>query len=359
MKPQKPRPRLSLFLAGLMLVAFGGTLAPANAQTQPAPPVVNTQTQPAATATQTPAAPVAPQASAQATGAPVRLNVIVSDESKRVVGDLRREDFRVEEDGVPQAITHFAREESPVSYTLVVDNSGSLRGVLDYILRACAALVSANRPGDETSLTRFVGSDQIEVPQDFTAEQWRLVRAIESMYVEGGQTAIVDAVYLSAQRVAERRTDEAGRRRALVLLTDGEDRSSYHKQSDLQKLLRTHDVQVFVIGVVSVLGKSQALFGKGPREKATAFLNNLAQETGGRAFFPKNAKEMQEAVEEIARDLRSQYVIGYQTSNANRDGKFRKIQVKLVEAAAAAGSTRTVHARSGYFAPDAKGAEKK
>jgi Ca-activated chloride channel homolog len=359
MKPQKPRPSHLPFLIALLLVACGVTVATANAQTQPAPPIVTKQTQPAATATQTPAAPAAAQAAAQAAGAPVRLNVIVSDESKGVVAGLRGEDFRVEEDGVPQTITHFAREESPVSYTLVVDNSASLRGVLDDILRACAALVSANRPGDETSLTRFVGRDQITVPQDFTAEQWRLVRAIESMYVEGGQTALVDAVYLSAERVAERRTDEAGRRRALVLLTDGEDRASRYRQSELQKLLRTHDVQVFVIGVVSVLGKSQSLFGKGPREKATAFLNSLAQETGGRAFFPKNAKEMQEAVEEIARDLRAQYVIGYQTSNANRDGKFRKVQVKLVGATTAAGGKRTVHARSGYLAPDAKGAEKK
>lgn len=357
MKPQTPRPHLLPFLPALILVACGVTVASSNAQTQPAPPLVNTQSQPPATATQTPAARVAAQAAAQPAGAPVRLNVIVSDESKRAVGDLRREDFRVEEDGVPQTITYFAREESPVSYTLVVDNSGSLRGVLDHILRACAALVSANRPGDETSLTRFVGSHQIEVPQDFTAEQWKLVTAIESMYVEGGQTALVDAVYLSAQRVAVRRADEAGRRRALVLLTDGEDRSSYYKQSELQKLLRTHDVQVFVIGAVSILGKGQALFGKGPREKATAFLNKLAQETGGRAFFPRNVQEMQEAVEEITRDLRAQYVIGYQTSNVNRDGKFRKLQVKPGEGAA--GGKRTVHARSGYFAPDAKGAEKK
>ncbi|HEV2883081.1 MAG TPA: VWA domain-containing protein [Pyrinomonadaceae bacterium] len=348
MRTQKPRPHRFLFLLGLTLVACCGV---GRAQ------VSNTQTQPPATAMQTPA-PATPQTMAQPASAPVRLNVIVSGESKGVAADLRPEDFRVEEDGVPQTITHFARAESPVSYTLVVDNSGSLRGVLDDILRACAALVAANRPGDETSLTRFVGRDQITVPQDFTAEQWRLNRGLESMYVEGGQTAIIDAVYLSAERVAARRTDEAGRRRALVLLTDGEDRASRYKLSELQKLLRKHDVQVFVIGVVSVLDKGQSLLrAKGPREKATAFLNGLAQETGGRAFFPKNAKEMQAAVAEIARDLRTQYAISYQTSNANRDGKFRKIQVKLSEAAGS--GKRTVHARSGYFAPDAQGAKEK
>jgi Ca-activated chloride channel family protein len=178
------------------------------------------------------------------------------------------------------------------------------------------------------------------------------------MYVEGGQTAVIDAVYLSAERVAERRVDEAGCRRALVLLTDGEDRVSYYKRSELQELLRKHDVQIFVIGVVSVLRKGEALFGKSPREKATAFLNSLTQETGGRSFFPKNVKEMQEAVEEIARDMRAQYAISYQTSNTNRDGKFRTIRVKLSETAATGGK-RTVHARSGYFAPSAKGTEKK
>jgi len=287
----------------------------------------------------------------------MRLNVIVSDESNRVVADLRREDFRVEEDGVPQTLTHFAREAAPVSYTLVVDNSGSLRSVLDNILRACATLVSANQPADETSVTRFVGSDQITVVEDFTDGQAALMKGLSGMYVEGGQTAVVDAVYLSALRVAERRTDEVGRRRALVLLTDGEDRSSYYRPSELEKLLRKLDVQVFVIGIVSILDRNEGIISKSPRDKATAFLNSLARETGGRAFFPKNVKEMQEAVNEIARDLRTQYAISYQTSNPNRDGKFRKVQVKLSEATA--GGKRTVHTRSGYFAPGGKDEGKK
>ncbi|HEV2801940.1 MAG TPA: VWA domain-containing protein [Pyrinomonadaceae bacterium] len=337
----KSRPLLLLILS---LVAFG-SIARAQATNTPTP---NPQTPNPAKA-QTPAAPSQTPTGTPATTGTVRLNVIVTDAANRSVGDLRQEDFRVEEDGTPQTITQFAREELPVTYTLVVDNSGSLRNIFENMLRAGAALVAANKPGDETSLTRFVSADNISVMQDFTGNQSLLVRGLESMYIEGGQTAVIDAVYLSALRVAEQRDGDGTRRRALVLLSDGEDRASRYKQSELQKLLRKLDVQVFAIGVVSILPNDSSFIRPSPRNKATAFLNTLAAETGGRAFFPKNVKELQEAVGEIARDLRTQYTISYQPSNTNADGKFRKVQVKLSETAK--GDKRSVHARAGYFAP--------
>jgi len=203
---------------------------------------------------------------------------------------------------------------------------------------------------------RFVSSDQIAVVQDFTGGQAALMRGLSQMYVEMGRTAVIDAVYLSALHVAERRKGEAGRRRALILLSDGEDRVSFYKQSELQKLLRKLDVQVFAIGIVAMLPEEGGIMRKSPRERAAAFLNSVTQETGGRAFFPKDIKELQEAVGEIARDLRTQYTLGYQSTNPNRDGKFRKVQVKLSETAG--GGKRTIHARSGYFAPGATEEEK-
>lgn len=297
------------------------------------------------------------QTAAQPPIQPVRLNVFVSDESSNdLVADLRQEDFRVEEDGVPQTINYFAREELPVSYAIIVDNSGSTRSMLESLIRAGEALVSANKAVDETMIVRFIGSDQISVMQNFTDNQLALVRALEEMYVEGGQTAILDAVYLSATRVGERRRDET-RRRAIVLFTDGEDRSSHYKQSEVQKLLYEHDVQVFAVGIVAHLDSSGGFTRKSAKDQAVKLLNSLTQETGGRAFYPKNLRELQAAVNSITRELRTQYVIGYQPSNNTRDGKFRKVQVKLNETAAAAaggGKKRTVRLRAGYIAPGAK-----
>ena len=288
----------------------------------------------------------------------MRLNVIVTDESNRVVGDLRQEDFRVEEDGVPQTITYFSREAVPVSYGLVVDNSGSMKGLLNIIARAAATLFLANKPGDEAALSRFVDSDNINVLEDFTVDQNSFAKALASMRTEGGQTAVIDGVYLSVEHVARRRVEEINRRRALVVLTDGEDRSSYYKVAELEKLLEKVDVQVFVIGIVTNLSKEKGFIRKSAQEKALKLLNMLAQKTGGRAFYPKNMEELIVAVSAISHDLRTQYVVGYQPSNANRDGKFRKTQIKLSESAVAVGK-RTIHARPGYIAPGAKGVGKK
>jgi len=293
------------------------------------------------------------QSPAQPAAQAVRLNVIVTDKSERFVADLRQEDFRVEEDGVPQPITHFAREMSPVSYAIVVDNSGSLRSLMNYIIGSAGLLVEANRPDDETMLVRFVAANNISVLQDFTANQAALLKALEGMYVEGGQTAVIDAVYLSAVRVAEHRAGEsAPRRRALVLLTDGEDRSSFYKLSELQTLLRKTDVQVFAIGLLQNLEAEGGFIRKSAKDNAVKLLDTLTQETGGRAFYPKKPQGLKEAITEISNYLRTQYVIGYQPANASRDGKFRKVQVKLNESAS--GAKRSVHTRSGYIAPGAK-----
>jgi Ca-activated chloride channel family protein len=335
------QPRTSRLHAALGCLLFVSCAAPVLAQS------ANTQSQSSITQSA--------QQPAQSSIQPVRLNVIVTDkESNNLVADLRKEDFRVEEDGVPQTITSFAREELPVSYALVVDNSGSTRTVLEHLINAGGNLIAANKPADEAMIVRFVSSDKISVMQDFTGNQTALMRALDGMFVEGGQTALVDAVYMSAEKVGERRKDESERRRALILLSDGEDRLSYYKLSELQKLLRQNDVQVFVVGLVAILPNNPGFTRKSAQEKARILLDTLAEESGGHAFYPKNVKELQDAIGAITRELRTQYVIGYQPSNTARDGKFRKIQVKLNEAAGGGAAKRTVRVRAGYSAPGAK-----
>jgi Ca-activated chloride channel family protein len=342
--PESLQGRL-LILLGFALVACGL----ARAQTTPA-----TAPTPAATQTMHPAS--AAQAGAPHANQSVRLNVTVSDESNRFVENLRQEDFRVEENGVPQTITSFSAGAVPVSYGVVMDNSGSMKSLLDSLIRTAATLFLANRAGDEAMLARFVDSYNIQVIEDFTADPNAFAKGLSGMRTEGGPTAVLDAVHLSVEHIAKRRIEDTTRRRALVLLTDGEERASYYKLSEVEKLLERTDVQVFVVGLIMNLDKVGGYIHKSEREKAVKLLNTLARKSGGRAFYPKNREELIAAVNEISHDLRTQYVIGFQTSNARPDGKLRNIQVKLSEQAAV--GKRTVHARPVYVAPGAKSVEK-
>src|SRR5438034_1079234 len=154
----------------------------------------------------------------------VTLNVRVIDRNNRPIGNVRQDEFHIFEDGVRQPIETFTREEVPMSYGLAVDTSGSLRSQLQSVIDAAKTIVNSNKSGDETFLVRFISSDKIETVQDFTASKDLLLDGLENLYVEGGQTAIIDAVYLSAEHVAEyKKGDESDRRRrALILVTDGE-----------------------------------------------------------------------------------------------------------------------------------------
>jgi Ca-activated chloride channel family protein len=157
--------------------------------------------------------------------------------------------------------------------------------------------------------------------------------ALDDLFVEGGQTAIIDAVYLSAEHVSEYKKGDEGdrRRRALIVITDGEDRSSFYRQEQLFARLREEDVQIFVIGFVNELDKDNGLIRKSTRDKAVGLINKLATETGGRAFFPDSVADLPEIANEIVRDLRTQYVLAYNPTNKSRDGSYRAIKVSVDE----------------------------
>jgi len=261
----------------------------------------------------------------------VNLQVRVIDRNNKPINNVRKEEFHVFEDGVPQPIEEFSREEVPISYGLAVDTSGSLRTQLTSVIDAGKTIVNANKPGDETFLIRFISSDKIETVQDFTANKDALIDGLDSLYVEGGQTAVVDAVYLSAEHVSEyKKGDENDRRRrALIIITDGEDRNSFYKQEQLFSRLREEDVQIFVIGFIGELDNEAGFIRKSSRDKAVNLINRLASETGGRAFFPQSVTELPQIANEIIRDLRTQYVISYNPTNKAPDGTFRAIKVSV------------------------------
>ena len=281
----------------------------------------------------------------------VTLNVRVIDRNNRPINNVRQDDFHVFEDGVPQPIESFTREEVPISYGLAVDTSGSLRAQLQSVIDAGKTIIGSNKLGDETFLVRFISSDKIETVQDFTPDKELLIDGLDSLYVEGGQTAIIDAVYLTAEHVAEYKkgNDNDRRRRALIVITDGEDRSSFYSQDKLFARLREEDVQIYVIGFVSELDKEGGLIRKSPRDKAVNLINKLATETGGRAFFPQSLSELPQIANEIVRDLRTQYVLAYNPTNKTRDGSFRTIKVAVDDASSR--DKRIALTRNGRIAP--------
>jgi VWFA-related protein len=275
----------------------------------------------------------------------VRLNVLVTDSTNRPVTDLRQEDFRVLEDGKPQTISHFSQEELPVSYGIMVDASGSMRELIPHLIETGRNIVSSNKPEDEAFVMRFVDSDSIQVEEGFTSNKDALYEALDGIYVEGGQTAVMDAINRAVEyHKKSRRGGDAPRRHAIVLITDGEDRGSQTRNLDsILPRLREDDVQFFVIGLTNLSAV------QGSREKAIAFLTRIAELSGGRAFFPKALAELPNIAEEIARDLHTQYLIGYNPTNAARNGSFRKVQVSVADTPNR--KKLNVIMRPGYTAP--------
>ena len=251
----------------------------------------------------------------------VLLHVRVTDATDKAVRDVPQAAFQVTEDGVPQKIELFMNEEIPLTYGLVVDNSGSFRSQLAAIVKAAKNIVNSNKDSDETFLVRFVSSDKIETVQDITTDKRLLLKGLDSMYIEGGMTAVLDAIYLSADFLARHKTEpDQLRRKVLILVTDGDDRNSYYKKEQLFQWLASFDTQIYTIGFTVDL--------KTGREKATKFLKQLATETGGRTFFPGSTADLERISNEIINDIRTQYVIGYvPAAESSRD--LHKVLVSI------------------------------
>lgn len=262
----------------------------------------------------------------------VNLNVRVIDRNNRPINDVQEKDFKIYEDGVLQKIDFFSRSEVPTTYSIVVDNSGSMRQQLEKVIEAGKILVETNKPVDKTSIIRFVGKDKISIEQDLTTNKSDLNDALDDLYIEGGQTAIIDAVYLATENLeadGKSRGNDDRNRRAIVLVTDGEDRDSYYKLKDLLDLLRESDVQIYVVGLVGDLNSEGGLISKSPQSKAKTFLELLASETGGKAYFPSSVNELPQIGRDIAGELRTQFSIGYIPSNEAHDGTYRNIKVAV------------------------------
>lgn len=264
----------------------------------------------------------------------VNLDVRVVDRSNRPINNLTEKDFTVLEDGVKQSIEFFSKSEVPTNYSIVVDTSKSLKNQFEKVIEAGKIMVAANRPADETSLIRFVSSDKISVDQPFTTDKSELNDALDALFMDGGQTAVIDAVYLAVDNVQQYKPPKSQNdrnRRAIVLVTDGEDRNSYYNEKQLYDLLRESDVQIYVIGFVDDLSKEGGFISKSTQSKAKSFLQRMATETGGKAYFPSTVEELPNIARDISNEMRTQYSIGYSPSDKRDNGTFRAIKVLIAD----------------------------
>ncbi len=262
----------------------------------------------------------------------VFVKVSVTDPLNRYVTGLEREHFQVFEDNVAQAITHFSQQSAPISAGIIFDVSASMKDN-NNIRKAKNAIVRFLESGneeDENFLITF--NNKTNLAQDFT-DQATALQNEAAFQKPGGTTALYDAVYMGLDKIREGSREK----KALIIITDGEDNSSRYSAGEIREFAKEMDVQVYAIG-------EEGRLGTGRSE-----IQNIVNLTGGRAFFPNNFSELDYYIDLIHAELRSQYVLGYNPTNKAHDGKWRRIKVKLD---APQGLPRLiVKAKEGYNAP--------
>lgn len=272
----------------------------------------------------------------------VSLAVTVTDPRSQLIGNLQREDFDVSEDGIKQDLAYFETGDVPLDLALLIDTSASMEGKLGFVRKAATGFTNTLRPGDRASVIGF--NNRVNVLQPFTEDIGSIRRAIEKINANGG-TALYNALYITLKEYArDLRKDDIVRRRAIVLLTDGEDTASLLSFDELLREARREAITVYTIGmrgeILTAQSKEKHFFGQ------TDFsLRALAQETGALAFFPMREGELSVAYQAISKELAEQYAIGYVSKNPIRDGQYRKVVVQIANKPELRPRTR-----SGYLA---------
>jgi Ca-activated chloride channel family protein len=256
-----------------------------------------------------------------------KLNLIAADKSNNPIADLKKDELTLLLGGKPQTLISLEKQESPLIYALAVDSSASLKPVFRDIQNAAKSIVNQSRANDEATLINFIGTDQIFEAKGFSSDKSLLTKAIDDFEIQGGQTAVIDAVYLTIKKVGEYKREDKTRPRAVILVTDGDDRDSYYSEKALFDLIENDRVPVFVIGLVYGLDASTQFSVRSARARATAFIKKVADKSGGAALFSKN---LPEAVNQIISLLRNQYVVSYSPS-AEAKGKSSEIEIKLAK----------------------------
>src|SRR5262245_9403440 len=247
----------------------------------------------------------------------VSLPVTVTDAYNRLVTGLDKRHFEVYEDKVKQEISFFSDDDSPVNMGIIFDVSGSMKGKLERARDALRAFIQTSHSDDDFFLVGF--NQRANLLAEFTDGE-TLINKL-TLVDPKGQTALYDAAYLGIEKVKQGRHN----RHAMLLISDGQDNSSRYTYSELRKLLKEAGVQIYCIGIVELGGGSGGTLDL----QGQSILEEIAQVTGGKAFFPRSAAELEDATTRIALELRHQYSIGYNPTNVKRDGQWHKIKVSV------------------------------
>jgi Ca-activated chloride channel family protein len=270
----------------------------------------------------------------------IAMNVTVTDTSRRYVSGLTAEDFQIFEDGRPQRVTFFQQASLPLALALLIDTSASMELSLPVAQEAAIGFVRELNSTDVASVIDF--DTRVQVRQDFTSDRADLERAIRHT-AAGGSTALYNAVYIALKELNKTIHDESlaqSRRRAMVVLSDGEDTSSLVGFDEVLDLAARSDISIYAIGLAG-----REMPGARRPHEAQFVLRRLTEQTGGRAFFPNDARELAAIYGEIKTELSNQYFLAYESNNPRRDGQFRRIAVRVERPGTVA------RARPGYYAP--------
>lgn len=262
----------------------------------------------------------------------VVLHATVYDDHDHMVTNLDKSAFQIFEDGVPQTITSFRREDIPVAVGIVIDNSGSMRDKRPAVNQAAVNFVRSSNPQDQVFIVNF--NDEYYLDQDFTSSVPQLKDALEKIEARGG-TALYDAIVASADHLKKNARLE---KKVLLVVTDGEDNASRESlEQAVRRLQAENGPTVYTIG----------LLGGERQRRARRALATVAEDTGGVAFFPKDLSEVDSITQEVAHDIRNQYTIGYRPTRPQSQGGYRSIKV----IAHARGYKKLqVRTRTGYYA---------
>ena len=269
----------------------------------------------------------------------VVVNVTVTDPYDRIVTGLDQSNFQIYDDKVEQKIESFSTEDAPISVGMVFDTSGSMSDKIQKSKQAALQFFKTSNPQDEFMLINF--SERPNLISGFTSRFENLQDRL--LFVKsGGKTALLDAIYLALHEMRKATTS----RKALLVISDGGDNHSRYTENDVRKAIKESDVQIYAVGILEPLLSR----GRTPEEaQGPSLLSELAEISGGRMFSVEDADELPDIAEKISIELRNQYVIGYRPSNLVRDGRWRRIKVKLNPPRGL--PPLQVYARTGYYAP--------
>ena len=251
----------------------------------------------------------------------VLIPVTVTDPLNRFVTGLEKEYFKVYEDKKQQIITQFSSEDAPISVGVLFDCSGSMGQKLRQSREAVAQFFKTANPEDEGFLVQF--HDTAELAMPFTNNLEEIQNHLQFTQSKG-MTALLDAIYLSIHEMKKAKNP----RKALLIISDGGDNNSRYTESEIRNLVKEADVQIYAIGIYEPMSSR----ARTPEESnGPALLRELAEQTGGRQYEVENLSELPDIAAKIGMELRNQYLLGYSSSNQEKDGKYRRVEVKLVQ----------------------------